>query len=208
MNPHPSDLRPHSGDSEELASLYAAGAMEVVEADAFEQHLALGCTACEAALRELVPTVEALLAEVPPALPAAGLRERVMAAAEARPWTTWTDDSARNGLFTLASAQQGDWTQTGFPGIEVKRLFVDAANDRVTALFRMAPGTAYPAHRHAGPEECLVLEGELQVGGQILRGGDFQRAAVDSVHPTQSTASGCVLLITGSMRDELLRDCA
>jgi anti-sigma factor ChrR (cupin superfamily) len=80
---------------------------------------------------------------------------------------------------------------------------MDSARDRMTCLVRMAAGTAYPRHIHAGPEECLVLEGELRVGDEMLRAGDYQRAAPGSHHPVQSTDRGCLLLIVSSLSDEL-----
>ncbi len=197
-----------SGAPEEAPALYAAGAMDPREAQAFEEHLAAGCVRCCEALKNLETAVDALLAGIEPVAPSPATRARVLEAANARPWTAWSPDQARGGLFTLSAAAQGEWQPTGFAGVWVRRLFVDAANDRVTALFKLEPGTSYPAHRHAGPEECLVVEGDLHVGDEVLHRGDYQRAAAGSQHPVQSTAGGCVLLIAGSMRDELLRDCA
>ena len=68
----------------------------------------------------------------------------------------------------------------------------------------MAPGTSYPGHRHAGVEECYVLEGDLRVGDLVMRAGDYQRAAIGSVHGVQSTEGGCLLLVLMSDRDERL----
>ena len=76
---------------------------------------------------------------------------------------------------------------------------------RVTMLVRMEKGTSYPSHRHAGPEECYVLAGDLEVGDQLeMHAGDYQRVERGSVHPPQTTREGCLLLITSSMHDELL----
>ena len=44
-------------------------------------------------------------------------------------------------------------------GVEVKDL--GAANGRAMQLVRFPPGTAFPAHKHEGPEFVYVLEGEL-----------------------------------------------
>jgi anti-sigma factor ChrR (cupin superfamily) len=197
-----------SGEPEESAALYAAGAMDQREARAFEEHLAAGCDRCCGALKDLATAVNALLAGIEPVAPSPAARARVLDSINARPWTAWSPNLARDGLFTLPEAAQGEWQATGFAGVWVRRLFVDAANDRVTALFKLEPGTSYPAHRHAGAEECLVVEGDLRVGDDVLQRGDYQRAAAGSRHPVQSTTGGCVLLIAGSMRDELLRDCA
>ena len=90
------------------------------------------------------------------------------------------------------------------PGVEARRLFVDSESDRVTMLVRMAPGSSYPAHVHGGPEECLVISGDLRIGPQHMKCGDFQRAVPGSTHVVQSTDEGCVLLIVSSLHDEIL----
>jgi anti-sigma factor ChrR (cupin superfamily) len=70
-------------------------------------------------------------------------------------------------------------------------------------LVRMDPGSSYPGHLHAGVEECFVLEGELRVGEEVLRRGDYQRADEGSEHGIQWTEKGCLLLIVSSQDDEL-----
>ena len=128
-------------------------------------------------------------------------------------WKRWGDRSDSHGEargasidpnFTLVAQTEGAFEQTGIAGIEVRRLFVDSAADRATMLVRMAPGSSYPAHRHGGPEECFVLQGDLQVGRDTrMRAGDYQRADEGSEHPVQSTEQGCLLLIVSSLHDEL-----
>ena len=68
----------------------------------------------------------------------------------------------------------------------------------------MAPGSSYPCHVHNGPEQCLVLEGDLLVEDDLLGPGDYQWAEVGSRHGIQSTKQGCLLLITSSMTDEFI----
>ena len=75
----------------------------------------------------------------------------------------------------------------------------------MTALFRMAAGSEYIPHVHAGPEECYVLEGDLHVGDDIvMHAGDYQRAPAGSVHGVQRTEGGCLLLVSSSMHDEVV----
>jgi anti-sigma factor ChrR (cupin superfamily) len=95
------------------------------------------------------------------------------------------------------------WEQV-IPGVRAKRLYVDPQHDTVTMLIRMDPGASYLPHRHAGPEQCFVLEGDLRDGELVVRAGDFQCAAEGTVHGSQQTESGCLLLIVSSLRDELL----
>jgi quercetin dioxygenase-like cupin family protein len=121
-----------------------------------------------------------------------------------QPWKEWRAPASTQPLQYLSS-NNGAFEPTAVPGVEVRKLHVDAAEDKVTMLVRMAAGSSYPAHRHGGPEECFVLSGDLEVGDELeMHSGDFQRAAVGSVHPVQSTRGGCLLLITSSLKDELL----
>lgn len=53
-----------------------------------------------------------------------------------------------------------EWKEPA-PGIFVKLLATDIDRGRVSMLVRLAPGTDYPSHRHAGLEELYLLDGEL-----------------------------------------------
>jgi quercetin dioxygenase-like cupin family protein len=122
-------------------------------------------------------------------------------AAVTQPWQGWRAGRAEM-VHTVPGGPEG-FEPTAHPGITVKRLFVDTPNDRVTMVIRMQAGSSYPAHRHAGAEECLVLEGDLKAGPVTMHSGDYQRAEAGSLHPVQSTDSGCVLFIVSSLRDEI-----
>jgi quercetin dioxygenase-like cupin family protein len=105
--------------------------------------------------------------------------------------------------WAVQRADEAVWEKTPIPGITTRILFVDPPRNQFTALVRMEPGASYPGHVHGGPEECLVLEGELCVGGDtVLRKGDYQRAAGGSRHGVQSTQTGCLLLVTSSLNDD------
>lgn len=121
-------------------------------------------------------------------------------------WKHWPAADAERGPFTYVDEDAGAFQQTSFPGISARRLFVDRERDRVTMLVRMEPGSAYPAHRHGGPEDCFVLQGDLNVSEREMRAGDFVRSAPGSVHGVQSTRAGCLLFLVSSLNDELLHD--
>jgi quercetin dioxygenase-like cupin family protein len=77
-------------------------------------------------------------------------------------------------------------------------LNLDTERRVFTALVRMEPGSTYPEHDHDGPEECLVIEGELFVGDELLlKSGDYQYNPPGTRHAVQSTKTGCVILISG-----------
>jgi len=134
-----------------------------------------------------------------------GTPDALHSAAPASPqvWRQWQSDSSETGLFTLYS-DGGGWEPTGASGVEVRRLFVDRAANRMTAMFRMSPGAEYPEHCHDGHEECYVLDGDLHVGAEIvMHRGDYQRAESGSPHARQWTEGGCLLLVSTSLSDEV-----
>jgi len=205
----------------ENAALYALGVMPPDESREFEAHLATGCSFCDEELRANQGTlgeVGETVAESAPG-PSPGLRDRLVSrvsqAAQAHPpegseefqvWKPWSDAPGKAcspGVFIVRGGE-GDWQPTVHPGVAVKRLAVDPERDYITMLVRMEPGSSYPSHRHAGAEECFVLEGDLKVGDQTLRSGDYQCARSGSEHTVQSTENGCLLFIISSQNDELL----
>jgi len=214
------------------AALYVVGGLPSDDASSYREHLD-SCGACAAELRlselDVARADEALALEVlaradAPA-PSPALRERLLDSLELsgrnersdspgkldRSWRRWgaalpagaSTAGFASGMYAVAG-DAGGWESTGIDGIEVKRLAADPERRTATMLIRMAAGTSYPAHRHGGVEECLVLSGDLQVGERELKGGDFQRCDTDSVHPVQSTRGGCLLYISSSKDDELI----
>lgn len=191
------------------APLHALALLSPEEAARFERHLA-ACPACSAEVDSLRDAAGRIGLAAAPAAPPPGLRARVLEVAKRPPaptpagpqvWKDWRPSSAEELL--VVRRQTGDW-ETVKEGVQAKRLYVDPSRDAVTMLVRMNPGARYVPHRHAGPEQCFVLEGDLREGAHVFRAGDFQCAAPGSVHGVQWTESGCLLLIVSSLHDELL----
>lgn len=197
----------HHHDPNELAALHAAGALTPAEAADFERHLAAGDPAYVAAAALYAPVGEAL-GSLHAAPPPRRSRDALLRLIDSTPqdspqiWKAWKADHSSDSLYLLR-ANEGSWDETGVPGVRVRKLFVDKSRNQFTAMVRMEPGTSYPRHRHDGPEECLVLEGDLHVGELVMHKGDFQRAEPDSHHCIQRTEGGCLLLITSSLSDEV-----
>ena len=192
----------------ERAALYALDALEPDAARLYAAHLEI-CAPCQAEVAALRTAVEALGRAVEPVTPPPSLKARLMDVVRTAPeaeaiqtWKRWAP-SATDEAMTIVRGD-GAWETTGVDGVAVRRLFVDAANDRLTMLVRMAAGTSYPAHRHGGVEECYVLEGDLYGPNFEMRAGDYQRLDGGSVHGVQGTRGGCLLFIVSSMNDELL----
>jgi quercetin dioxygenase-like cupin family protein len=200
----------------EWAALYAAGALPHTEHSQFEAHLATGCADCAAELQQLAPVVSALSTAVEPATPDPRIRAALLRRIATEPRQAETlspiGQQARQAVLSpglnqglvIQRAAEGTWEDTPVAGVQMRVLFSDPPNNRFTALVRMAPGTTYPGHLHNGPEECLVLQGDLHVGEHILRTGDYQYAPAGTTHGVQSTEAGCLLMITSSLRDVFL----
>lgn len=198
------------------AVLYALGSMPEGEAIAYEVHLST-CASCRNEVRSLRDLFAGLASLVPAVAPPPGLKERLTdrirfeqqegssAASTPTPqrWKTWKPEGIPEGV-TIVRANEGKWEPTGVGGVEVRRLFLDVEQDRVTMLVRMAPGASYPSHIHSAWEECLVLQGDLLVGSYRMREGDYQRAEGGSFHGISSTEGGCLLFIASSLHDELV----
>lgn len=106
-------------------------------------------------------------------------------------------------FFTLRH-EEGEWIETGLPGVSYKKLFADQQRAYITTLLRLQPGATYPTHQHGGYEECLVLEGDVRSGEVRLRRGDYQRMTGGSLHHALQTDAGCLLLIIASEENEMV----
>jgi anti-sigma factor ChrR (cupin superfamily) len=221
----------HATVDEELegqAALYALGALDAEEARAFEAHLAEGCAACEAELREFQTVVSDLAFAAPPAEPPASVLPRLLAlvseeqaeethaetatrltGADAAGERAREDNSARapaeaTAGFLVVRAGEGAWRPTADAGVTFKLLFVDRERATVTTLVRMEAGARIPAHRHLGVEQCLLLEGDLRAGGIEMSAGDFNCSLPGSVHEDLTTDTGALFLIVAPERYETI----
>jgi anti-sigma factor ChrR (cupin superfamily) len=90
------------------------------------------------------------------------------------------------------------------PGFSCQLLATDTDKNRVSMLVRLAPGTDYPAHRHAGVEELHLLHGELMIDDKKLYPGDYMRAEPDSSDQRVWTETGCTCVLLTSNKDVIL----
>jgi anti-sigma factor ChrR (cupin superfamily) len=193
----------------EQAALYALGALEGEELQAFEQRVAEGCSVCRAA-EGFQGVAEQLAAAAKPVQPRADLRAKLFERIknESGPSSLKTGampqqlETPPTGLTFVGAGSEG-WQDVG-PGLKLKTLFFDEAQGRMTALARMAAGCNYEAHRHDKPEELYVLEGTCYCGGRLLYPGDYHRAAANTIHYETSTPDGCLILLIFSPNNEML----
>ena len=170
----------------DLAADYVLDELSHLELQAFETHLDR-CAECRDDVESLREIVQALRSPAP------------------RP-DLWAEVERRitcGPTFAFRSDREG-WLPAPMPGVETRILAVDRDADRVTYLARLVAGTVHAAHGHAGPEECLVLSGTLQVGDTTMHPGDYQRVPAGGMHPVQSTDTGCELLLVSAAADSPL----
>lgn len=176
----------------DLVDIYAAGALDGDELSRFEAHLSAGCLHCQARIRETREALAGLSATLEPITPADSVKAKLLERI----------DSEKPGLVYIP-ANEGKWIEVE-PGIVAKILNLDTERGQVTALVRMAPGSAYADHRHLGTEEVLVLEGSCYCGGRLLRPGDYHRAEAGSIHLDTRTDEGSLMLVTAPLQKEML----
>ncbi len=100
--------------------------------------------------------------------------------------------------FETVGAEAG-WFALPFPGVRMKQLSVDGARDVMQMLVEIAPGARFPDHEHVLAEEGLVLSGDVQSGGRLLRAGDYYHAGAGTRHTDVVSPGGCVALLSFSV---------
>jgi anti-sigma factor ChrR (cupin superfamily) len=182
-------------DQSELVSAYAVQALPAGDVPAFKAHIA-SCAECRQELEKLRLVVDAFVAWPTDVLrPTASLQERL-----ARRIAAGTGDEP-----VLPPARQWsepEWEEVA-PGISCKLLAKDTEKHVVSMLVRLAPGTDYPPHTHAGVEELHLLDGELWIDDRKLYPGDYNRAEPGTGDKRVWSETGCTCVLTTSTRDVL-----
>ena len=114
--------------------------------------------------------------------------------------------AAEEGEGPVASAPdrvpESEWEEVA-SGISCQLLATDEEKERVSMLVRLAPGAAYPPHRHAGVEELYLLDGKLVIDDKTLYPGDYNRAEPDTGDQRVWSETGCTCVLLTSTRDVL-----
>ena len=185
----------HDRDHLDLVVLYALRVLPKAELPAAEAQLA-ACPDCRRELQTLRPIVDSFVAWPTDVLrPSEPLWERLARRI-----------AAETGSEPLTAEPEG-WTEPEWndvaPGIACKLLATDEARQRVSMLVRLAPGAAYPPHRHAGVEELHLLEGELWIEERKLLPGDYNRAELGTADKRVWSETGCTCVLVTSTADRL-----
>ena len=196
-----------SEQQSELASLYAVGALTTEEAAQFERELAADAE-LRAYVRGLQRTTDLLAISSATGNPPAQLKGKVLAkidalesAKKARPSPVL---AALAGLhFEDGAAQQG-WKALPIPGAYIKLLSLERERGYAVLMGKLDPGTRYPAHVNAGPEDIFIFTGDLVIGDRKMRAGDFHHADGGSQHAENYSVEGCTLLAVLTTDDPLV----
>jgi anti-sigma factor ChrR (cupin superfamily) len=195
-----------SEHQQELASLYALGALSPSEEQAFDVELG-GNPELQALTRSLQSALAVFAAAtpavaLPPALKDKALRR--VEEAEAAKTGSHASPASRTGLsFALAAGQSG-WKQLPIPGASVKLLSLERDRGYAVLLGKLEAGTHYPAHLNAGPEDFYILTGDLVIGDRKLVAGDFHHADAGSQHEENYSVEGCTLIAVLTTSDPLV----
>ena len=183
----------------DVLPLYALGLLDADEARLVDEHLLTGCAArCE--LREFREVAGQIPYAFRSVMPPPRVREKLLASIT--PKSNTGLEQPLPGIFVIKK-DAGDWRKTPFAGVTYKLLYVDKKSRFATSLLRLEPGAQYPAHRHAGCEQCLVVEGDVRIGSVAVSKGDFEYALAGTEHGVLTTDNGCVLLIIAHKDDEV-----
>jgi quercetin dioxygenase-like cupin family protein len=109
-------------------------------------------------------------------------------------------DAKGKSVYMIAHEDTG-WLQHPIRGIDVKPLAGDKERGYSTLLMRLAPGTIYPTHSHAGAEQCFVVQGSINVMGKTLNAGDFLSTQTHAEHGDISSAHGATVLLVVARED-------
>lgn len=146
---------------------------------------------------EVLPNNELLqLAEgVPPVSVDASVRARMKQQILNR-----IDDGCPVGGKTVRGEKQA-WYELN-DRIAIKVLHQDKECNIQSALWRLKPGAIISGHKHRSDEECLVIEGSIQVDNHILFAGDYHRMEQGSVHDDIYTKDGALLFLRHDMHKQ------
>jgi len=191
MSPGPD---PNQCEKAELVCAYGLGALNVGELAAAQAHIAT-CPDCRRELESLRPVIDRFASWPTDVLrPSPSLQDRLA--------LRIAKETGKEPVRPPQQWSEPEWEQVA-PGIQCKLLATDTQRRRVSMLVRLAPGAAYPAHRHAGVEELHLLHGELWIDERKLFPGDYNYGAPGAGDDRVWSETGCTCVLVTSIDDVL-----
>lgn len=106
-----------------------------------------------------------------------------------------------SGIRPVTQRAAEDWTEIT-PLARTRVLFVDQQQGCQISLLQLSAGASLDGHYHKLDEECLVLEGEFNIGDLTLKKGDFHLVRKGSFHQDAYTETGCTLYLRHEIQDD------
>ena len=191
-------MSPVSGkrcDQTERVPEYVLHALPASEVPVVEAHISV-CAECRQEMEMLRPIVDFFISWPTDVLfPSPSLWGRLVGRIAA-------ETGEEPVVPTTRQWSEQEWAEMA-PGVSCKLLATDTERGRVSMLVRLAPGTHYPAHTHAGVEELYLLHGELWLNDRKLCPGDYNRSEPPSVDEGVWSETGCTCVLIASLADIL-----
>jgi anti-sigma factor ChrR (cupin superfamily) len=195
-----------SEQQQELASLYALGALSLSERQTFEAELS-GNPELQALARGLQSAIAVVAAATPGVAMPPGLKDKVLRRVEkmeAAKTAGQDSPASRMGLSFAFAAGESGWKRLPIPGASIKLLSLERDRGYAVLLGKLEAGARYPAHLNAGPEDFYILTGDLVIGDRKLVAGDFHHADAGSQHEENHSVEGCTLIAVLTTSDPLV----
>jgi anti-sigma factor ChrR (cupin superfamily) len=190
---------------QELASLYALGALPADEARAFEAELRADAELGEL-VRSLQNATDMLALSSTQTAPPPGLKARVLARIAPAAAATPKPAAPRVPGFLFHGAQdEKGWKELPISGAWIKLLSLDSDRGYAVLMGRLEAGVRYPPHTHAGGEELYIVTGDLHIGDRRLGPGDFHHADAGTAHGENYSMEGCTLIAVLPAEHELVQ---
>lgn len=187
---------------QELATRCALGELSSAEQAEFAGQLRSSPELREF-LRSLQLALEGVALTARPVTPPSDLKQKILARLQPEAPARKAEPLGA-GLRFLAGSDTG-WKPLPIPGAYLKLLSLQADRGYAVLLGKLDPGTRYPAHTNAGPEDFYILTGDLHVSERVLGPGDFHHADAGSEHAENYSVAGCTLLAVLTTDDPLVQ---
>ena len=193
---------------QEQAARYVLGDLSAAEEHDFTEQVR-GNPELREFLFSLQKTFDQLVLAGPSATPPSSLKDKVLGRLQAHAGTgsslaAQTLPRPPQGL-RFQSGSNAGWKELPVRGAFIKLLSLQADRGYAVLLGKLDPGVRYPAHANVGPEDFYILTGDLHVGDQVLRPGDFHHADAGSLHEENYSVEGCTLVAVLSTDDPLVQ---
>ena len=105
-------------------------------------------------------------------------------------------ESERGTVTNTVRPTDGEWERFS-PRIKMKVLRREPDGGSMSYLLKLEPGAFLVPHKHAIDEECVVLEGEVTIGDELVGPGSYHLAPRGLIHQPIRSERGATLFVRG-----------